>query len=86
VSYVLPVVLTLSTRTPYSLLGAAAWLLMIAAYTPMVRFYRLNPLWALVLPVIAVFYSAATIHSAVRFWRGRGGEWKGRLQDAKRAG
>jgi hypothetical protein len=23
----------------------------------------------------------ATIHSAVKYWLGRGGEWKGRIQD-----
>jgi hypothetical protein len=48
----------------------------------MVRFYQLNPLWALTLPLSAVFYVAATVHSAVRSWLGRGGEWKGRAQDA----
>jgi hypothetical protein len=47
----------------------------------MTRFYGLNPLWALTLPFSAVFYMAATVHSAVKFWSGRGGEWKGRPQD-----
>ncbi len=81
VTYILPVALTFSIRVPYSMFGAAAWLLMAAAYAPMVAFYGLNPLWALSLPAAAVFYAAATVHSAVRFWRGRGGEWKGRAQD-----
>ena len=35
------------------------------------------------LPIIAIFYTAATLHSAVQYWLGHGGEWKGRLQDAK---
>ena len=30
---------------------------------------------------IAVFYLVATVESAVRYWSGRGGEWKGRVQD-----
>jgi hypothetical protein len=34
------------------------------------------------LPVIALFYMAATFASAVQFWRGRGGAWKGRYQAA----
>ena len=63
------------------LLGLAALLLMSLCYLPMVRFYGLSPLWSLCLPLIAVFYSGATIHSAVRYARGRGGEWKGRVQD-----
>lgn len=80
-TYVLPVVLTFSGRLPYSIFGAAAWLLMTAAYAPIVTFYGLNVLWALSLPAAAVFYAGATVHSAVRFWRGQGGEWKGRAQD-----
>jgi hypothetical protein len=34
------------------------------------------------LPLVALFYTAATIGSAVQFWRGRGGRWKGRYQAA----
>ena len=37
---------------------------------------------ALALPAVAAFYMFATVHSAVKFWSGRGGEWKGRAQDA----
>ncbi len=63
-------------------LGAAACLLMFVAYVPMVRFYGLSVLWALPLPFAAAFYMLATLHSAVKYWSGRGGEWKGRVQDA----
>jgi hopene-associated glycosyltransferase HpnB len=64
-------------------LGGAAWLLMVLTYWPVLRLYRLNPLWALALPVAAVFYVGATFHSAWKYWMGRGGEWKGRFQDPK---
>jgi hypothetical protein len=67
------------------MIGAAAYLLMSATYLPLVRFYQLSPLWALTLPFSAVFYVAATIHSAVMYWSGRGGEWKGRTQDVVRS-
>jgi hopene-associated glycosyltransferase HpnB len=60
--------------------GAAACALMMLAYVPMLRFYRLSPLWALALPVTAALYTLFTIESAVQFWRGRGGMWKGRAQ------
>lgn len=60
---------------------AAAWLLMIVSYVPVLRLYRLSPLWALALPLAAIFYMGATFHSAVRYWSGRGGQWKGRVQD-----
>ena len=62
------------------LLGLSAWLAMSIAFLPTIRFYRLNPAWALTLPAIAAFYAAATIGSAVNYWRGRGGQWKGRAQ------
>ena len=60
--------------------GAAAWALMSLAYIPTLRFYRRSPLWAPLLPLIAAFYLGATVHSAVAYWRGRGGMWKGRAQ------
>ncbi len=63
-----------------NLYGAAAWLLMSIAYLPAVRYYRQNPLWALALPAIAAFYMGCTAASAVQYWRGAGGSWKGRAQ------
>ena len=64
--------------------AAAAWLLMIISYLPVLRLYRLSPLWALALPLAAIFYMGATFHSAVKYWSGRGGQWKGRIQDPVR--
>jgi hopene-associated glycosyltransferase HpnB len=66
-----------------TLWGGAAWLLMSIAFWPTLRFYSRSPLWAPLLPLVALFYTSATIHSAVRYWLGRGGEWKGRAQDIK---
>jgi hopene-associated glycosyltransferase HpnB len=61
--------------------GAVGWLLMSGAFWPTLRFYSLSPLWAPLLPIIALFYMGATLHSAVQYWIGRGGEWKDRVQD-----
>jgi hopene-associated glycosyltransferase HpnB len=82
ITYLLPPALSLFSRhwIP-ALLGAAAWIVMMACFVPVLRLYRLNPLWALALPAIACFYMGATIHSAFKYWMGRGGEWKGRIQD-----
>lgn len=65
---------------PVWLLGAglAGWLTMSISYLPMLRLYRLSPLRAPSLPVIAALYAAMTADSAWRHRRGRGGEWKGR--------
>jgi len=84
-TYLLPPALALfSHRLAPSLLGGVAWLLMTISFLPILRLYRLSPLWAITLPLIAVFYMGATIHSAWRYWAGRGGEWKGRVQDPVR--
>ena len=82
--FLLPVGL-LFTREPLLIaLGAISWLMMAICYFPMVRYYGLGGWRALTLPVAAVFYMGATLLSAVRFWSGRGGQWKGRVQDASR--
>jgi hypothetical protein len=54
---------------------------MSASYAPMVLFYRRSWLWSVLLPFIALFYLECTIESARAYWRGAGGEWKGRTQD-----
>ena len=81
-TYLAPPLLTLvGPRGAASGLGAVAWLLMSAAYCLAVRYYRRPAFWAPLLPLIAVFYLGATLHSAVAYWRGAGGMWKGRVQD-----
>ena len=79
--YLLPPVLALGFR---SWLAALAWLMMMVAYTPVLRLYRRSMVWAPVLPLVALFYSAATVASAVEYWMGRGGAWKGRTQAGRR--
>jgi hypothetical protein len=60
-------------------LGFAGWLCMTLAYWPTVRLYRLRSHWVFTLPLAAIFYTMMTIDSALQYWRGSGGRWKGRL-------
>jgi len=60
-------------------LGIVVWLAMTISYIPILRFYRLSPLWSLALPGIAALYLYYTIISAYDHMRGRGGQWKGRI-------
>jgi hopene-associated glycosyltransferase HpnB len=64
--------------------GLAGWAIMSVTYLPMLRLYRLSPLRAPSLPLIAVMYAAMTADSARRHHRGRGGQWKGRTIPAGR--
>lgn len=79
-TYLLPVMLLFFGKWA-ALVAMVAWLLMTAAYLPLVRFYKLNILWAATLPFAALFYMGATLHSAIQYWAGSGGRWKGRVQD-----
>ena len=60
--------------------GWATWAIMALLFQPILRFYRLSPLWGLALPLIGAFYAAFTLESAVQHWSGKGGMWKGRAQ------
>ncbi|MFG3509792.1 glycosyltransferase [Streptomyces sp. NPDC047821] len=63
---------------PAGALGAAAWAVMAGTYVPMLRYYRLSPWRALLLPFTASLYLCMTVDSALRHHRGRGAAWKGR--------
>jgi hopene-associated glycosyltransferase HpnB len=78
ITYLAPPLLLLAGGLP-ALLGGLAWVAMAAAYAPTLRRYRRSLLWAPLLPLVASFYSVATIGSAWRHYRGRGGAWKGRV-------
>lgn len=85
VTYLLPPALVLFSHSKVPVaLGAATWLLMAFSFLPVLHIYRLLPFWGLALPLIAVFYMGATVHSAYKYWAGHGGEWKGRVQDPLR--
>jgi hopene-associated glycosyltransferase HpnB len=62
------------------ILGVLTWALMAISFQPMLRFYRMSPLWGVALPAIAVAYMLYTLDSAYRYMRGQGGSWKGRVQ------
>ena len=57
--------------------GLAGWALMTVSYVPMLRLYRLSPLRAPGLPLIAVLYAAMTADSARRHYSGRAVSWRG---------
>ncbi|HEY2686150.1 MAG TPA: glycosyltransferase [Steroidobacteraceae bacterium] len=62
--------------------GLAACVLAFISFLPTLRRYRLSPTWGLALPLIALFYMAATLASAVNHWRGSGASWKRRYYDS----
>ena len=79
-TYILPLISFFEGEGPGWFLAATAICLMAVSYGVTVRFYNLRFFWALTLPLAATFYAYATCVSAVRYWLGRGGQWKGRSQ------
>jgi len=75
-----PLLLLSASSATAAALGAFAWLGMSLAFMPVLWAYGCPILLAPLLPGMALFYTAATIGSAILFWRGRGGYWKGRVQ------
>ncbi|HEY6482027.1 MAG TPA: glycosyltransferase [Steroidobacteraceae bacterium] len=67
------------------MLALAALALAALSYLPSLMRYRQSRLWALALPLIALFFMAATLGSAVQYACGRGVSWKDRSYGADRA-
>jgi hopene-associated glycosyltransferase HpnB len=80
VTFLLPWFSFLSGEDPAWFLASTAICLMTVTFGVTVRFYSLPWPWALALPFAALFYGYATCLSAVRYWLGQGGQWKGRAQ------
>ena len=79
-AFLLPVLMTF-LPDPRVWSGAlAAWILMTLSFAPTLIYYRVSLFFAPLLPVAASYYAYATVLSAVRYWLGRGGEWKLRSQ------
>ena len=79
-TFLIPWFSFLAGDDPAWFLASTAICLMAVTFGVTVRFYGLPWSWALTLPIAAVFYGYATLLSAVRYWLGRGGQWKGRAQ------
>jgi hypothetical protein len=63
--------------------GLAGWALMSLSFVPMLRLYRLSPLRAPGLPLIALLYAAMTADSARRHYAGHGAQWRGRTNQTR---
>jgi hopene-associated glycosyltransferase HpnB len=80
VTFLLPWFSFLSGEDPAWFLASTAICLMTVTFGVTVRFYSVPWPWALTLPLAALYYGYATCVSALRYWLGRGGQWKGRAQ------
>jgi len=79
-TYLVPPLMALFATGWAQILGFAAWLLMAMSFRPILRFYRLSPLWGVALPAISFLFMLYTLDSAYQYFAGKGGTWKGRVQ------
>ena len=63
--------------------GLLAWGMMAWSFRPMIAFYELPFPWIFALPGISALYLGATLHSAYAYYRGQGGQWKGRIEGGR---
>jgi hopene-associated glycosyltransferase HpnB len=59
--------------------GAGAWALQAASFAPTLALYGRPLAFGFLLPVAGTLYAGMTFDSALRHWRRRGAEWKGRV-------
>ena len=78
--YVAPPLFAIFARGAAQAAGAVTWAMMAIALAPMLRLYGRSLIGGFALPAIAAVYVAFTFDSALQYWRGRGGYWKGRFQ------
>jgi hypothetical protein len=71
--------LGLFSNSTFGRTGSALSLaIMMVMYLPILRYYKLSPLWCLTVPLIALMYLAMTWFSAIAHWTGSGTGWRGR--------
>jgi len=76
--FTIPVAGLLFPSVTAGLLSLCGLFMMMLGYIPTLKFYHLSWKWAFGLPLIGWMFLAMTWTSAIRFWRGKGAEWKGR--------
>ena len=79
-TYLVPPAVAVFASGWAQVLGIAAWVLMALSFQPILRFYRLSPLWGVALPAITFLFMLYTLDSAYQYAAGKGGAWKGRVQ------
>lgn len=75
-TFCLPVAALLQVQT-FSI-GLIILAIQIGCYLPTLRYYSMNPAYAVCLPIIGVLYLVMTWSSAYRYYFAKGANWKGR--------
>ncbi len=84
-AFLLPVGGLFFPSIPAKAISAATLAGMMGSFLPTLKFYGRPRISSMAMPLVGIFYLAMTWTSAVRFWLGKGSEWKGRSYFAEGA-
>ncbi len=82
VAFIIPLAGMFTLNLSSVLLSAMALIFMALSYIPTLKYYGLNPVRALSLPLSGVLFLAMTWSSAFRYWSGERSVWHGRAYRA----
>ncbi len=74
----LPIAALLQTHSIIFIAGLITLFLQVVCYFPTLRYYSMNPVYALSLPLAGILYLVMTWNSAYRYYFGKGASWKDR--------
>ena len=77
-AFVIPVLALLNNDLTLFLVGLITLSLQVFCYLPTLRYYSMNPVYAITLPFIGILYLLMTWSSVFRYYFGKGAYWKGR--------
>jgi hopene-associated glycosyltransferase HpnB len=77
-AFAAPVAALVSGEWPVAAVGALTLAMAMVSYRAVLRYYGLPLAWVLVLPGAGCLFLGMTWSSAIRYWRGRRSQWKGR--------
>ena len=80
-AFIAPVAALFTGTNASVLVGLCSLALMWISFLPTLKYYNLNPAWALLLPAVGALYLLMTWSSAIRHWNGSSAVWKGRVYD-----
>ena len=78
ITFVIPYVAILQTQPIIIIIGLATLCIQTMCYLPILGYYSINRIYALLLPLAAVFYLLFTLSSAYSYYFNKGAVWKKR--------
>ena len=78
ITFVIPYVAILQTQPIIIIIGLTTLCIQTMCYLPILEYYSINRIYALLLPLAAMFYLLFTLSSAYSYYFNKGAVWKKR--------